>query len=177
MSELRKANTDAAYFLTFTLVGWIDVFTRKELCDILIKNLKKAQKEHAVAIYSYVIMSSHVHLIAQKLDDKLLSDWVRDFKSCTAKELVKAIRIEDYESRRSWLDYLFKYFAKFYKQNAEYMFWQKTSHPIALYSPAVFDQKVEYIHNNPVEASIVTDPAYYYYSSANPGSPLKVDEY
>ena len=27
MSELRKANTDSAYFLTFTVVGWIDVFT------------------------------------------------------------------------------------------------------------------------------------------------------
>jgi hypothetical protein len=29
MSELRKANTDYSYFLTFTVVGWIDVFTRR----------------------------------------------------------------------------------------------------------------------------------------------------
>jgi hypothetical protein len=29
MSELRKANTDLAYFLTFTTIGWIDVFTKK----------------------------------------------------------------------------------------------------------------------------------------------------
>jgi hypothetical protein len=41
--ELRKANTDLAYYLTFTSAGWIDVFTRKELADILIKKLRKAQ--------------------------------------------------------------------------------------------------------------------------------------
>ena len=45
MSELRKANTDLAYFLTFTTVGWIDVFTRKKLADILIEKLKTAQKK------------------------------------------------------------------------------------------------------------------------------------
>jgi len=177
MSELRKANTDLAYFLTFTTVGWIDVFTRKQLADIIIKNLQKAQKEYSVAIYSYVIMSSHIHLVAQKTDEKLLSEWVRDFKSATAKEIVKAIRTEDYESRKHWLDYLFKFFAKFHKQNAEYMFWQKTNHPVELYSTNVFEQKVDYIHNNPVAANIVTDPSYYYYSSANPLSPLIVDEY
>jgi putative transposase len=104
MSELRKANTDLAYFLTFKIVGWIDVFTRKELSNILIKNLQNA---HAVAIYCYVIMSNHIHLIAQKKDEKLLSDWVRDFKSVTAKEIVKAIRKEDFESRRSQQSFRF----------------------------------------------------------------------
>ena len=91
MSELRKANTDLAYFLTFTTVGWIDVFTRKELADILIEKLKTAQKNHQVAIYSYVIMPSHIHLIVQKKDNSLLSDWIRDFKSTTAKDIMKAL--------------------------------------------------------------------------------------
>jgi putative transposase len=177
MSELRNANTDLAYFLTFTVVGWIDVFTRKELADVIIKRLKIAQKDHSVNIYAYVIMSSHLHLIAQKKDDELLSKWVRDFKSITAKEIIKCINTENYESRKSWLDYLFKFFAKFQKQNPVYMFWQKTNHPIELYSPEVFHQKMDYIHNNPVAANIVTDQSYYYYSSANPSSPLVVDEY
>ena len=147
MSELRKANTELAYFLTFTVVGWRDIFTRKELADIVIEKIKIAQKEHHVAIYSYVIMSSHLHLIAQKKDDKLLNEWIRDFKSSSAKDIVKAIRTEKYESRKSWLDYLFKFFAKFSKQNSEYMFWQKTNNPIEIYSPDVFYQKMEYIHN------------------------------
>lgn len=177
MSELRKANTDLAYFLTFTVVGWIDIFTRKELADIVIEKLKIAQRDFHVAIYAYVIMPSHIHLIAQKTNNESLADWVGDIKSITSKEIIKAINGESYESRKSWLDYLFKFFAKFKKQNSGYMFWQKTSHPIELYSQEIFDQKMDYIHNNPVEANIVTDPVYYYYSSANPLSPLSVNEY
>jgi REP element-mobilizing transposase RayT len=177
MSELRKANTDHAYFLTFTVVGWIDVFTRKELADIIIEKLKIAQKDHAVLIYAYVIMPSHIHLIAQKSNHDLLSEWIGNFKSLTAKEIIKAINTESYESRRSWLDYLFKFFAKFQRQNPGYMFWQKTNHPIEVYSTDVFNQKMDYIHNNPVIANIVTDPSYYFYSSANPLSPLIIDGY
>ena len=59
MSELRKANTSHAYFLTFTVVGWIDVFTRKELADIIIDNLRKAQrKEKQLAIPVYLSWSN-----------------------------------------------------------------------------------------------------------------------
>ena len=36
MSELRKINTDSAYFITFTVTGWVDVFTRMEYKDIII---------------------------------------------------------------------------------------------------------------------------------------------
>ena len=56
------------------------------------------------------------------------------------------------------------------------MFWQKTNHPIEVYAPEVFYRKMDYIHNNPVAATIVRDPTYYY-SSANPSSPLIVDEH
>lgn len=63
------------------------------------------------------------------------------------------------------------------KQNAEYIFWKKTSNLIEIYSPEVFYQKLDYIRNNTVAANIVTDPGYYYYSSANCMSLLKTDEY
>ena len=75
------------------------------------------------------------------------------------------------------MDHLFKYFDAFYKQNSEYMFWKKTNQPIEVYSPEVFYQKFDYIHNNPVEAKILTDPSYYYYSSANLLTPLKMGVY
>jgi len=69
---------------------------------------------------------------------------------------------------------LFKHFASTNKQHTNYHFWNYTNHPIELWSPEVIMQKVEYIHNNPVRAGIVTEPQYYLYSSACPDSPLKV---
>ncbi len=70
MSELRKANTDLAYFLTFTVVGWIDIFTRNRYNEIIINSLKFCQVNKALDIFSYVIMPSHLHLAARNLDGR-----------------------------------------------------------------------------------------------------------
>lgn len=60
-------------------------------------------------------------------------------------------------------------------KNAEYMFWQKTSYPIELNYSQIIDQKIDYIHNNPVVAGYVTEPEAWFYSSACLCSPLQVE--
>jgi hypothetical protein len=45
-------------------------------------------------------------------------------------------------------------------------FWQQNNKPIEIYSLSVFEQKLNYIHNNPVEAGFVTNPIDWKYSSA-----------
>ncbi|ASU35822.1 transposase [Mucilaginibacter xinganensis] len=120
-------------------------------------------------------MSSHIHLVVAN-DESNLPAIIRDLKSYTAKRIIQMITDNPTESRREWMLHLFKYFAKFHNQNSEYQFWQKTNHPIELYSNGVFDQKVDYIYRNPVESMTVNDESAYVYSSANPDSPFKVDE-
>jgi REP element-mobilizing transposase RayT len=67
MSELRKANVpEATYFVTLTVVGWIDIFTRKEYSDEIIKNLAFCQEKKNLEIFEYVIMPSHIHLICRR---------------------------------------------------------------------------------------------------------------
>jgi hypothetical protein len=103
-----------------------------------------------------------------------LTELLGRFKSTTAKKLLKLIAEHEHESRREWLLYLFEYFAKPLKQQDKYMFWQKTNHPVGLWTPAAAHQKMEYIHMNPVVAGLVTEPHYYRHSSAHPLSALKV---
>ncbi len=173
MSELRKANTDHSYFLTLTVVGWIDIFARQRYSDEIIESLKFCTEKKGLEIFAYVIMPSHIHMVARCLKGNL-NEVLRDFKSFTAKKILHLIENEPGESRREWLLHMFKYYATFQKQNANYMFWEKTNHPIELSYPAIGKQKVEYIHNNPVTAGYVVDPASWYYSSACATSPLKV---
>jgi hypothetical protein len=45
-------------------------------------------------------------------------------------------------------------------------FWQQNNQPVELQSNKFIDQKLNYIHNNPVEAGIVLSPEEYLYSSA-----------
>lgn len=147
MSELRKANIPSAtYFITLTVVGWIDVFTRKEYTDEIVKNLKFCQEKKDLEIFAYVIMPSHIHLVCRR-NKGLLSELLRDFKSFTAKQLLKLIAENPQESRKEWLMYMFKFFANRHAQNSEFMFWQKTNHPTELFSADIIEQKVDYIHN------------------------------
>ena len=166
MSELRKANTDLAYFLTLTVVGWIDIFTRNRYNEIIINSLKYCQFNKGLDIFAYVIMPSHLHLVARNLEEKL-NMVIRDFKRHTANQIIRTVESETGESRKDWLLHLFKYHAKYKKQNTKYQFWQKTNHPIELKTSAVIDQKIEYIHNNPVKAGLVLKPECWQYSSAN----------
>ena len=173
MSETRKANFDGVFFLTFTVIGWIDIFTREVYCDLLIKNLIYSQQHKSIEIFAYVIMPSHIHIIVRR-NDGLVNDWIRDYKSYMAKEMLELIQNNQQESRKEWLLYMFKYFAKASKQNKEFMFWQKTNHPIEIFTSSVMQQKIDYIHNNPLHAGIVTNAAFYKYSSLNPENGIKI---
>jgi REP element-mobilizing transposase RayT len=113
----------------------------------------------------YVIMSNHIHLIAYTTEGYKLSDVLRDFKKFTAKQIIESIQTET-ESRREWLLYMFRYFAKHNTNNREFQFWQQDNHPVALWSLGVIWQKLNYIHQNPVRAGLVKECADYIYSSA-----------
>ena len=125
-------------------------------------------------VFEYVIMSSHIHLIAQDLSGQLAST-IRDFKSHTAKEILKSMNKVG-ESRRKWLEQSFRYYAAKTAQNKEFMVWQKTNHPIELTTPKIYDQKSNYIIMNPVVAGLTTDESTWKYSSGCPLSPLNVNQ-
>jgi putative transposase len=166
MSEKYRIFKGGTFFVTLTVVGWIDFFTRYEYCDEIIKNLNYCIDNKGLRVYAIVIMPSHIHMIASA-EEGTLGDILRDFKSFTAKELIKKVQNSNTESRREWLLYLFRYFAKSQKHNAEFQFWQQHNHPIDLYSVEMVEQKLNYIYQNPVKARIVDEPEQYVYSSAN----------
>lgn len=51
-------------------------------------------------------------------------------------------------------------------KNKDYQFWQQENRPIELISNKFIDQKLLYIHMNPVKAGLVDEPWEYRYSSA-----------
>ncbi|MBT9393431.1 transposase [Hymenobacter sp. NST-14] len=173
MSELRKTYPGGLFFLTLTVVGWVDVFIRPQYTQIIIDSLRYCQQHKGLELYAYVVMSSHIHLIAARTEGNL-SDVLRDLKAHTTRQLLKAIAENEHESRREWMMRLFAHYARPQRQNEQYMFWQKTTFPIALWTPAVIQQKADYIHNNPVAAGLVTAPEHYPLSSASYFSPLQM---
>lgn len=173
MSELRKTYEGGVFFLTMTVVGWIDVFTRSLYADVIIDSLNYCIAHKGLAVYAYVVMPSHLHMVAARNEGNL-NDVIRDFKSHTAKAIIREIAEHQQESRKEWLLYMFRYYAKYQKQNKEFMFWQKTNHPTDLTDARMVAQKIDYIHQNPIEAGYVDEPHHWRYSSAYPLNPVKL---
>jgi REP element-mobilizing transposase RayT len=155
------------YFMTFTVVGWVDLFTRKECSQILIDSFSYCKENKGLKLYAYVFMGSHLHLLAAAAAGSTgLSSIVRDFKSFTSKKIIQWITDNPIESRREWLDLVFRYHGKYNANNQVYQVWQQHNKPMQCITPQFTLQKLDYIHFNPVNAGIVDNPEDYRYSSA-----------
>ena len=167
MSEKYKIrDQDKLYFITFSVVQWIDVFTRSEYKDILIESLKFCQKEKGLDIYAWCIMSNHVHLIVGRSGENKIENVIRDFKKYTSVAIIKAIESNVWESRRKWMLWIFKKLAERSNKHQDYCFWQNAYHPVELSDAKMMQQKLDYVHINPVKEGWVREPEDYIYSSA-----------
>ena len=171
MADLFKTgyiirNQQAVHFLTFTVVGWIDIFSRRVYKDMLIESLKFCKSNKGLNLHAYVIMSNHIHLIGSVRDGYSLSVFIRDFKKFTSRSILDYME-NDIESRKEWMLHQFKYYASRHTRNETYQVWKHENHPIELFTLAFIQQKIDYIHDNPVRAGYVVEPSHYLYSSAS----------
>lgn len=166
MSTKYKATViGEAYFVTITIVGWIDVFTRLKQKYVLINALEHCQKNRGLEIYAYCIMPSHLHMLCKSSEEEPLSNVMRDFKKFTSKQIIETI-IEHPESRREWMLEYFRKACAHLKRKQQYKVWQTGYHAVHVYSNKFIKQKVNYIHQNPVVGKIVNSPEDYAFSSA-----------
>jgi putative transposase len=101
-SNYKFHNQERPYFVTFSVIRWIDVFTRREYKDILVDSIKYCIAHKGLELYAWVIMSNHVHLIIGT-KGKPMQDILRDMKRHTSKAITKAIQDNMQESRREWM--------------------------------------------------------------------------
>jgi len=151
--------------VSFATVYWIDVFIREQYLTILAQSVDYCRKHKGMEVYAYCFMPSHVHLVFRSTNDDP-SGLIRDFKSYTSKKLIKAIEENPQESRKEWLLWMFEKAGKKNSTVTHRQFWQQHNKPIELWTDKVIQQKIEYIHNNPILAGFVTDAVEWKYSSA-----------
>ena len=166
--------TKELYFITTTVVDWIDIFTRPIYKQIILDSLIYCQKEKGLDIYAWVLMSNHLHMVVGVRDDKqTISDILRDFKKYTSKKILASIEENPEESRKVWMVDRFWFVGNNDRKIKNYKFWQDGNNIEQIYTYEFFLQKVNYIHNNPVKQEIVERPEDYLYSSARDYAGLK----
>ncbi len=167
MSEKFKiAESGCPHFVTFTVVHWIDLFTRNEYRNVIIESLKFCQQKKRLEIFAWCLMTNHLHMIIGSNSGSNLQNIIRDFRGFTSKKLKSEIQSNPAESRKKWMLKLFHYEGSKRKTNGNFQLWKRNYHPIELFNRNIFEEKLNYIHQNPVKAGLVFEPQEYVYSSA-----------
>jgi len=130
---------------------------KRDRKEIICASLKFLVDDNRIILYAYCIMDNHIHLIWQVKGRWTSSDIKRDFLKYTAHQFkrnlqkYRPVELENYRATQN---------------DRKYQIWERNALCVELFTPAVCDQKLDYIHNNPVKAGICDSPEQYYFSSA-----------
>lgn len=144
-------------FYTATIYQWKHLLSDDKFKNIIVDSLRFLVKENRIILNGFVIMSNHIHLLWQMKTGHPSNEVQLSFMRYTAQQIQRELK----ENNPQFLEEF-----KVNKGDRKYQFWKREALSIELFTPAVFYQKLEYIHNNPVRAGICSNAEDYYYSSA-----------
>ncbi|RFZ82377.1 transposase [Mucilaginibacter terrenus] len=146
-------------FFTAMILNWMPLLKDDAFKDIIIKSLRFLTTEGSIVVYGFVVMPNHIHLIWQVQDGFNKAAVQLRFMKFTAQQM--KFRLLDSD------DTLLSAFLVD-ARDRRYQFWERNPLSVDLWTPNVFYQKLDYIHNNPLQEKwrLATLPEEYIYSSA-----------
>lgn len=149
-----------SYFFTASIKYWKQLLKPDKYKKIITDSLDFLVANNRVKVYAFVIMPNHIHIVWQMKNNHQKEDVQRDFLKFTAQK-IKYDLIENHPKVLA----IFKVNQK----GRQYQFWQNRPLSIELYTETVFEQKIEYIHKNPIQEKwqLSTLPEDYLFSNAS----------
>ena len=102
-TRYKFVDNSAVYFITSTVAGWTDVFTREMYKTIFLDSIRHCQQSQGLKIHAWVLMTNHLHTICSCKEGNDLGLIWRNLKSFTAMKLIDAIIKNSKESRKEYL--------------------------------------------------------------------------
>jgi putative transposase len=161
MERYRIHADGGLYFLTYSVVEWLPIFIDEISCRIITESLTFCHRNKSLRINAYVIMPTHMHLIAfdADFDADRLRNTLADFRKFTGRQL------SDLCNQR-----FPSCFAAVLREHStvdrERRFWQPSRHPETIESEPFYRQKLDYLHENPCRKGLVRQAADWRFSSA-----------
>jgi putative transposase len=161
-SDLRKSamTYGELYFYTATINSWKPLLQNDQFKEIIIESLSYLSAQGKIEVFAFVLMPNHVHFIWKPLELNGKESPQASFFKYTAHQFKKALKVQNPTLLEEF---------RVSAENKEYEFWQRDPKAYLLYTPELIFQKLEYIHNNPMQAhwNLANAPEEYYYSSAS----------
>ena len=161
MSKYRITEDHFVYFVTFSVVDWLPIFIDEESCLIITNSLNYCNKNKKLRTNAYVIMPTHMHAIVFDKDHDIqrLQETINDLRRHMGKALI------DYCSENLQPEFLRLIINKS-GEDRRHRFWQSGIHPVSIYTHPFWEQKINYIHDNPRMKGLVREAQCWRFSSA-----------
>jgi putative transposase len=158
-TRTSQINLGEIYFWTATINGWKHLLQNDEYKKIIIESLQYLSDAGKIEVFAFVIMPNHIHLIWRTIEPNGKESPHASLLKYTAHLFKKNLKKKNKE--------LLSGFAVD-AANKSFEFWQRDSLAIPLFTKKVAEQKLTYLHNNPVAKhwDLVKDPTKYFFSSA-----------
>ena len=147
------------YFFTATVLNWKHILNPDKYKDIIIESFKFLVNKNRVRIFAFVIMPNHYHTVWRINENLEKSDYQRDSMKFTGQTILRDLKSYHKEIHNSM------YVGA---KDRKYQFWERNPLSVPLYSQKVVEQKINYIHGNPIKPkwNLAAEPQDYKYSSA-----------
>ena len=147
------------FFFTATVLNWKHILNPDKYKDIIIESFKFLVNKNRVRIFAFVIMPNHYHTVWRINENLEKSDFQRDSMKFTGQTILRDLKSYHKEIHNSM------YVGA---KDRKYQFWERNPLSVPLYSQKVVEQKINYIHGNPIKPkwNLAAEPQDYKYSSA-----------
>jgi REP element-mobilizing transposase RayT len=148
------------YYLTVTILRWNNILENDHFKWVIIDSLKYLSEKDKIKVYGFVIMPNHIHLILELLEMNGKESPYASFMKNTAHRFLHILKDMNSDILKNF---------EVNDQSRKYQFWQRNPMAVPLYSPKFIHQKLDYIHNNPVQGKwmLADSPVKYAFSSAS----------
>lgn len=148
------------YFWTSTIKDWKTLLANDEFKHIILDTLKELVSREKIIVYAFAIMPNHIHLVWEMkvLNGKEMPH--ASFNKFTAHQFQKTLKLNNPELLNQF---------KVEETERKYRFWQRDALAVLMDSKEKVIQKIDYIHNNPLQEkwNLAETPESYKWSSAN----------
>ena len=147
------------FFFTATVLNWKHILKPDKYKDIIIESFKFLVNKNCVRIFAFVIMPNHYHTVWRINENLEKSDFQRDSMKFTGQTILRDLKSYHKEIHNSM------YVGA---KDRKYQFCERNPLSVPLYSQKVVEQKINYIHGNPIKPkwNFAAEPQDYKYSSA-----------
>jgi|SRR6266850_184203 len=172
--KFQISRDSQALYITIVSKDRLPIFRTDAIKNLACEAIDEARNSGGFLLFAYVIMLDHMHLLTDCPNTS--ADVLRYVKGIPGRRVIDYLKAKNFQTSLAKLQH------QDWKRNHTYSLWQKEKNVLSVFSEAMFMQKVNYIHLNPVRAGLVERAVDYRWSSARiwkgcagEDEPLRVD--